>query len=408
VFLSTGVAIVPGDILCESAQRVALNRVFREAQLANVSIYPVDPSGLKTKGGRGGEDREQDFLLTLAGYTGGHAVVNDNYPERVAPRIMVETGSYYLLGYEPSSLDPKGDEYRRLDVKVNRPGVEVHTRSRYYNPPAKVTEAAAEAPPLESAIAGALSRRDLPMRLAVAPFASAAPSGSTVVFTIGLDAPPTAPGTTDAVDVLTRAFTPDGTPRGSTERTARIAPPSGAAEATFEVFSRMDLGPGRYELRVSAHHQRIDKTGSVYVSIDVPDFSRLPLSVSGVVMRTRPAPPAALGNLLATLLPATVTPTARREFTRADRVTAFARVYQGGRPAVVPVSMLFTITDEHNAPVRSFTDALPPDDFAARRFVNYERDLPVADLAPGRYLMTIQAMVSDEAPIRRDVRFSVK
>jgi hypothetical protein len=44
------------------------------------------------------------------------------------------------------------------------------------------------------------------------------------------------------------------------------------------------LPPGSYQLRASVTSTRLEKGGSVYLAIDVPDFTTVPLAVSGLIV----------------------------------------------------------------------------------------------------------------------------
>ena len=114
-----------------------LIQVFRDAQRANVNIYPIDPSGLEAPSDFDVMERRRatltpgpsptmtsatEFYQTVADNTGGVAIVNRNDFETVVPRVLRENGSYYLLGYESPNLKTDG-RLRKIDVTVNRPGM---------------------------------------------------------------------------------------------------------------------------------------------------------------------------------------------------------------------------------------------------------------------------------------------
>jgi VWFA-related protein len=69
-------------------------------------------------------------LKTVSELTGGVASTMD-YAERALNRINEVTMSGYLLGYYPTNADWDG-RYRRIEVKVNRPGARVLYRHGYY------------------------------------------------------------------------------------------------------------------------------------------------------------------------------------------------------------------------------------------------------------------------------------
>ena len=109
----------------------------------NATFYPIDPRGLAAFDSPIGPERPPDIrtdvvnlnrrietLRTLAENTDGIAVVNSNDLDRGLRRIADDLTSYYLLGYYSTNAKLDG-QYRRINVKVNRPGVEVRARRGY-------------------------------------------------------------------------------------------------------------------------------------------------------------------------------------------------------------------------------------------------------------------------------------
>ena len=76
------------------------------------------------------------------------------------------------------------------------------------------------------------------------------------------------------------------------------------------MLTRIDLKPGRYQLRLSAHLPSQDKSGSIYYDVDVPDFSKGALLMSGAMLSVTPALAAAPRDLLLDLMP--IVPTTNR------------------------------------------------------------------------------------------------
>jgi hypothetical protein len=170
------------------------------------------------------------------------------------------------------------------------------------------------------------------------------------------------------------------------------------------VLARLPVArPGPYHLRLSARSEASDVRGSVYVDVDVPDFSKAPLSLSGVVMNsaltsTPVAPPRVLRDL------APLAPTTERTFAASDIVTAFLRVYQGGRDKLAPVTMTAAIADAAGAGVFAKTDVLAGAAFGPERSAEYQLRLPLATLPAGEYLLTVGA-AAGKITAKRDVRF---
>ena len=172
----------------------------------------------------------------------------------------------------------------------------------------------------------------------------------------------------------------------------------------MQLVTRLDLKPGRYELRVSAASKLRGKAGSVFTDIEVPDFSR-PLSVSGVVVRhADPALTAPPNPDVAALVP--VVPTTLRDFAGSQQVTTFLRVYQGGKGKLADVSLSARIRDVHDTVVFQAPQTLTADRFDANRAAEYRLALPIEKLAPGPYLLTIEGTLKKDT-VRRDVRFQV-
>ena len=102
-------------------------RLLDEANRNGVTFYPIDIVGLRV--GRM-MNRRADSLITLATATDGVAVINTNSFTPALERINEDLASYYLLGYYTSNTKADGT-FRKIDVKVKRPGVNVRARRGY-------------------------------------------------------------------------------------------------------------------------------------------------------------------------------------------------------------------------------------------------------------------------------------
>ena len=120
---------------------------YRQAQRANVNVYTVSPAGvggmeqLHAVGSAGRAStcppyetaaNYFDFLVGVAENTGGRA-----FPDRNEFGTALDVdlpGERLVLPARVPAADPALDgKYRRVEVKVNRPGVTVRTRNGYYN-----------------------------------------------------------------------------------------------------------------------------------------------------------------------------------------------------------------------------------------------------------------------------------
>jgi len=174
----------------------------------------------------------------------------------------------------------------------------------------------------------------------------------------------------------------------------------------YEVLTRIDLKPGRYELRLAATLPSTNTSGSVYYSVDVPDFSKAPMLLSGAVLSVTPALIAAPRDRLADLTP--LVPTTNRYFNRKeDLVSAFVRIYQHGKGDPKPVVMASRVTDSRGVVVVNRVSTIPVVAFSnPDRSYGFRFAVPIANLDPGSYLLTFDASVGT-ATSKRDVRFAV-
>lgn len=381
-----------------------LHDTLGESQLSNVAVYAVSPRGLTV----GMEPLENDFLRALSANTGGFAIVNTNTPEAQVPSIFTATSAYYLIGYEVQK--PDDGRFRRLEIKVDRPGAVVHAR-RGYVAPRPDRRAAADEPereisPLATAMAGFLPKGDVPMRAVALPFAIAGKQEARVAIVARVQQPAVPKRTTQQVELLTAAFDPDGKAGSRHRQTARATMlPSGTSVAEYEVLSRVDLKPGRYNLRIAAHNPAIEKSGSVFHDIDVPDYRKEGLWLSPVALTVDPGLMAAPRGTLGDLLP--IVPTTVRDFAEDDEVSGFVQLVQGGKSRMDGVAVQISIADRDDRTIHRASDRLESAMFSADRSAEYQFTVPVAQLSPGAYLLTIEVESQGRA-VRRDVRFTRK
>jgi VWFA-related protein len=425
VYISTGIPLLIDSPETSKSSHPYMNwlakRALMRAQQGNVNIYTVDPGGLDglrmlmlSRNHRAEswvmEQIEQaaipyrEFLKAVADQTGGHAFINTNEFTSRIDQMFRETGSFYLLGYR--SQDQRADgRFRRLQVWVNRPGVTVRARSGYYAPSARASKMALPAFPTDDAIAGLVPKTDLPLELAAIPIPLTGRREAAVILTLAGHATPP-PGEVEKLDVLLRAFTHEGDPRGATRITAQVSRPAqGVEPAAYEILGRLDLPPGRYEVRASAASATSGLSGSVYGYVDVPDFAGDALTLSGIAIGATSA--AGVGNLDSITGLLSFAPTTRRVFATTDRVTAFVRVHQKKDYSPAPVTVVRRVIDATDRAVLDERATLEADAFANARGADVQFEIPMARLASGRHLLVVEA-TRDSHSVRRAIPFEVK
>ncbi len=376
--------------------------IFAAAQQSHVTINPVFTMGQGIP----------DSYLAVAENTGGHAVVGSNDLAPGIRQILMENSSYYLMAYQPTNEIEDGT-FRRITVTVKgRPDLDVRTRRSYWAPKRKTADAPAAIPPRDvAALAGVLPLSKLNLRATAAPFAIAGGDTSVVTLALGVKQPAFANRTPEQVDVLIKAFSADGDPKGTETQTILITVPAAPLESgvtRYEVLARIELPrPGKYEVRLSAHSAASDTSGGVYVDVEVPDFRKEKLSLSGVVLNSAlPTAPVAPARALRDIVP--IVPTTERAFGQRDIVTTFLRVYQGGSGTLAAISMKVQIVDAAGKSVFDKTETLGADRFDVDRAADYQFRLPLSTLTTaGDYLLTFEA-AGGKITAKRDVRFQVR
>jgi VWFA-related protein len=117
-----------------------LSELTRSANRANATFYTIDPRGL-VAGADIDQDvdptewndylrKSQDSLRVIAEQTGGFATVNQNDFDKALKRIDAESSDYYVLGYYSNNPDPL-KRTRKIEVKVNRPNMDIWSRKAY-------------------------------------------------------------------------------------------------------------------------------------------------------------------------------------------------------------------------------------------------------------------------------------
>jgi hypothetical protein len=137
--------------------------LLQRANRANVSFYTIDPRGLVAFDQDIGPRRppppsvdaarlnaRQDALRELAENTDGLAILNTSNLDAALARIVADTGPYYLLGYYSTNTRLDG-RFRKITVRVKRPGVQVRARPGYLAP----TEAEAASARVDALMNGA-------------------------------------------------------------------------------------------------------------------------------------------------------------------------------------------------------------------------------------------------------------
>jgi VWFA-related protein len=413
-----------------------LHGAITAATRGNVSIYPVDPRGLTTDGGGGdaevapepagasGLARLQE-LRALADATGGFAVVNTNTFDEAFTRIVRENSAYYVLGFT-STNERRDGRFRRLQVRVRRPGLMVRARNGYLAPLRAAAPAASAAresnalpSPVVEALASPMPNPAVPMRVFAAPY-KGADRQATVAIAVEMDL--AALGLVEQngsyvgeVAMASTAVAAGGRIHPGQRHQARLT----LRPETYEraktdgvrLISGLQLPPGRYQLRVAGGTAA--RAGNVIADLDVPDFSREPLAMSGVALTSESATAAftmAAGDPPPILLPGPIT--ARRDFQRGEMLTLYTEVYENLRNnAAHTVDLTVDLRTDDGRVVFNASEQRSSKELAGRSGgYGFVAQVPLRDVEPGIYVIHVEARANMGArpAVARDIQIRVR
>ena len=369
--------------------------LFRVAQRANVSIYTVDPSGLT---GSSPSSPSKDFLRLVASNTGGRAVIGNNQPQSQVPIMMAENAAYYLIAFRSTNQRTEG-KFRRVEVKVNRPGVEVRTRRGYVEGRTAGPQAM---PNMNPALNRLIPATQLPLGLWAVPVSSAADGSHPVAMMVDVTLAREGAPAQERLVVSYSIVDMSGRERASGRKDLTVRAPAGSDPTyTAQVTAMANLPPGRYDVRLSAQSLERNRRGGMLGDIFVPDFAKEPLSLTGLFVGT---PGDARGDEVAVAVG--MATTTDRSFATADSIVAALRIYQAKQP-LAPVTVKATILDANDKVAFEATEKIAAETFAPGA-APYRLPLPLAKLAAGEYMLRIEAARSGAPTVKRETMFTVK
>ncbi len=416
-----------------------LRDVIDEAAHNNVSFYTIDPTGhpgtpspdvaLAPYLPAAGDDipgdspfirtSGQDTLDVLAAETGGASLVRSNSFNDAFDRIVDDASSYYLLGY--SSTTKRDGKFHHISVKT-RPGLHVRTRTGYVaqsDKPAKATKTGAWPPELVSTIQSPVQLPGVKMNVGASAFRgrNGMASVEVVVEThgAGLLQDQDAQHADGAMGLLIVAADENGHIKASHNGglSMRLTPETRVAVDTYglRVLNRLELKPGHYIMRVAGTDNAASAKGSVHYTLDVPDFSKGPLTMSGLALSSaaeqkRPT----TGSDASWTQRFGAPPTATRAFAASDDLSVFGEIYRNDKK-LGTVTVTTTVESEGDDVVFREQQVLGRVASAGGLASDsIHTKIPLKDLQAGNYLLTVEARASAnmKASASRQILFSVR
>jgi VWFA-related protein len=299
--------------------QASLRSVINAAVRANLAIYSVDVRGLQailpvgdastgsmrgTGAYSGGallnnmnaNFASQEVMSTLSTDTGGKPFFDSNDFSAAFAQVQRDTSSYYAIGFH-SSNPARDGRFRKLTIKINKPGVKLEYRPGYYAP-ADYQHAGKEdrERDLEDQLASDLPATDMAVYMDAMYFrldenrffvpVSLIVPGSQIPFVKGGDKDK---ATLDIIgSVMDEAKRPIGHARETVK--LNLDPALQARQKNIQYTTSFNLPPGKYELKFVVRENQTGRMGSFEAEITLPDMKKFPLKMSSIVLASMRQP----------------------------------------------------------------------------------------------------------------------
>ncbi len=437
------------------------------AARSNVNFYTIDPRGLvglpdenieltappedpslrlDTQGLMDEVRLSQDSLRTLADETGGIASVNSNDFNQIFDKIVRANSTYYVLGYFPPDTKRDG-RFHKIELKLKQPGLHVTARKGYANPRGKSPEEKAKdeelkrardakkagevrtSPELRDVLNSPMQQSGVTLDVQASAFKNS-PKEASVALAIEIDPmklnfkPAKVKDSKgndvdvfeDNIELSFFSVNDQGKPLGGTrsEVNLRLRPQNYQLVKAFglRLNPRINLQPGRYQVRIGVRETGGGDVGTVFYDLDVPDFNKNDLAISGMLLT------AATAQLVPTPEPDKVVTkemlplpaTSRRDFVQGDTLALFTEVYDNMSPNKPhKVDITTKLTAEDGREVFKADEARDSSELKSTQKgggFGHTAQIPLKDVNPGRYLLTVEAIPQNhgknDKPVTRE------
>jgi VWFA-related protein len=299
----------------EASLRSAINAAVR----ADLAIYSVDTRGLQAvtpmgdastgsmrgQGGFNGGSLQnnmnqnfdtQEVMATLSSDTGGKAFFDSNDFAPAFAQVQKDNSAYYAIGFH--STNPARDgKYRKLTVKIDKPGIKLEYRPGYYAP-ADYRHSGREdrEQELQDQLASDLPATDMAVYMSAMYFlldenrfympVSLVVPGSQIPFVKGGDKDK---ATLDIIGaVIDEAQRPVGRVRDTVK--LNLDPSLQARQKNIQYTTSFNLPPGKYQLKFVVRENQTGRMGSFIAEVTLPDLKKAPLKMSSIILASQRMP----------------------------------------------------------------------------------------------------------------------
>jgi VWFA-related protein len=299
----------------QASLRSAINAAVR----ANLAIYSVDTRGLQAISPLGDASTgslrgtgaysggallnnmnanfaTQEVMSTLSVDTGGKAFFDSNDFAPAFAQVQRDTSAYYAIGFRSTNLARDG-KYRKLTIKINRPGIKLEYRPGYYAP-ADFQHSGHEdrERELEEQLASDLPATDMAVYMDAMYFrldenrfyvpVSLIVPGSQIPFLKGGDKDKA------TLDIIGSVIDEFKRPIGHARETVKLNLDSSqqARQKNIQYTTSFNLPPGKYKMKFVVRENQTGRMGSFEAEITLPDMKKSPLKLSSIVLASMRQP----------------------------------------------------------------------------------------------------------------------
>jgi len=238
----------------------------------------------------------QEVMGTLSADTGGKAFFDSNDFAPAFAQVERDSSAYYAIGFH-SSNPARDGKFRKLTIKINRPGIKLECRPGYYAP-ADFKHSGHEdrERELEEQLDSDLPATDMAVYMDALYFrlddnrfyvpVSLVVPGSQIPFIKGGDKDKA------TLDIIGSVIDEVKRPIGHARETVKLNldPSLQARQKNIEYTTSFNLPPGKYQLKFVVREHQTGRMGSFEADITLPDMKKSPLKMSSIVLASTRQP----------------------------------------------------------------------------------------------------------------------
>jgi hypothetical protein len=367
---------------------------------------------------------------TISSYTGGKAFFDSNDFAPAFAKVQADTSAYYAIGFHSS--DPARDgKYRKLTVKITRPGIKLEYRPGYWAP-ADFKHSGKEdrEQELQDQLASDLPATDIAVYMDAMYFrldatryympVSLVVPGSQIPFVKGGDKDKA------TLDIIGSVIDETKRPVGRVRDTVKLNLDSSqqARQKNIQYTTSFNLPPGKYQIKFVVRENQTGRMGSFIAEVTLPDLKKAPLKMSSILLASQREPSKKPGKEIDPLVRngQEYVPNISHVFRQDQHLYLLYEVYdptrakaaapentgndpKGAKPGINLLSSLELIqgsTKVYETPIVQARAI----NVEGRDAVSFELDVPLSGLKHGQYLCQLN-VIDDAAGSFAFPRFAV-